>query len=98
MPQTNTFDPEKFRRNFKELDDSVFLKALEWAALTGQTVQAVYIDRSRGLLPAPAIGRHGKVRWTVKQYKDWTAGLSKMESEAYQGRPRMSHQLPAGGA
>jgi len=85
-------DVERFRRDFKHLDDAVLLSVAHVAALASQTVAAVYVMKHRRQLPPPAIARGKMVRWTAGQIRAWVAELA---GEAFEngdkrkiGRPR----------
>lgn len=69
-------DEEKFRVNFKNMDDSVMLGYEHVAALTWTTVAAARQAGSQGKLPHPVIKSNKLVRWTVGQIRAWVNGLS----------------------
>jgi predicted DNA-binding transcriptional regulator AlpA len=82
---------DQFKKNFKELDDSVLISPEQWSALTGQSRASVYSACSRELLPAPVIKRNRLVRWTAGQYRAWTRGLADAPTARVKpagGRPR----------
>lgn len=85
------FDPNAFRREFKQLDDAALLGVAELGALTGQTTNGIYREKKLGRLPPPAIERHRLVRWTAGQVRAWLSSLA--EAAATSPAPRLQRRM-----
>ncbi len=73
-------DEEKFRTNFKNLDDAVLLGYEHVAALMSITVGATYQAAAKGKLPMPVIQSNKLVRWTVGQIRRCFNDLAALRS------------------
>lgn len=69
-------DEERFRANFRNIDDTVMLGYEHLAALTGTTLAAIRQAGSKRKLPQPAIQSNKLVRWTAGQIRGWLNELA----------------------
>lgn len=73
-------DDEKFRANFKNLDDAVLISYEHVAAVMFMTIGATYQAAAKGRLPKPAIQSNKLVRWTAGQIRNYLNNLGKLSA------------------
>ena len=84
---------QKYRSNFKCLDNAVLVGYEHLAALTGIPKASLYSMKCHGELPSPVIERNRLVRWTAGQIRTWIDELAKVaatrQDDAAEKSPRI---------
>lgn len=93
---------EKYRGNFKSLDDTVMMGYEHVSAVTGIPLSSLYTMKSHGELPTPVIERNRLVRWTAGQIRAWINELLLVAAQRQDdllgsvprlGRPRLPAEI-----